>query len=416
MRLKFGLFGGGLAAAVVFVALALTSCSTSPSGSLTVTVAGLPAGAAADVDVTGPGSYSSHVTATTTLSGLAVGSYTVTPHMARASGSIVDTAYSASGGGTVAVADGATATASVTYALQPGSGKLWVADQGAGIDGFSAAQLAASGSPTPSVALANANNPNGLARDATGNLWVGTNAGVVMYGVAQLGSSGTPTPAVTIGTDGTSLASPHTMVFDTSGNLWVGNGNGNLEKFTPAQLAASGTPTPSVVLTGLGSISGLLFDGQGGLWIGSYTATGFVKLSASQLATSGAPTPDVTITDSDGPEGLAFDASGNLWVANIGADTVAMYTAAQIASSGSPTATVTISDDGSNSLTSPVALQFDNAGNLWVSTIGGASDYILKYDAADLAATGSPAPAVKLSGFTNLNWPQMVFNPPTMLP
>lgn len=416
MRFSLKKIGGGLTAMFVVATLALTSCSTSPTGSLAVNVTGLPAGASADVDISGPSGYSNHVTTTTTLTGLEVGTYTVTPHMARVSGSVVDTAYSVSGGGSVAVADGATATSSVTYALQPGSGKLWVADEGAGIDGFSAAQLAASGSPTPSVALANTNNPDGLALDVAGNLWVGTNAGVVMYSVAQLGSSGSPTPAVTVSTDGTSLYAPHTMAFDASGNLWVGNSNGNLEEFTPAQLAATGSPTPTVTLTGLGNISGMLFDAQGSLWIGAYNASGVVKLTASQLSASGAPTPDVTVTDGGGPEGLAFDASGNLWVANINDDTVTMFTPAQIASSGSPTATITIGDDGSNSLIAPVALQFDNAGNLWVSTISGTTDYVLKYNAADLAASGTPAPAVKLSGFTYLNWPQMVFNPPSELP
>ncbi len=239
---------------------------------------------------------------------------------------------------------------------------------------------------------------------------------VVKYSVAQLAGSGSPTPPVVLGSDGSSLSYPHAMAFDGSGNLWVGNGNGNLEEFTPAQLAASGTPTPSVVLTGLADISGMIFDGQGNLWIGSDNAVGVVMLSAAQLMSSGAPTPARTITDSGGPEGLAFDASGNLWVANINADAVVMYTPAQIASSGSPTATVTISDDGSNTLLEPVALQFDNGGNLWVSTIGGSTDYVLKYDAADLAATGQPAPSVVLSGFVNFNWPQMVFDPPTVLP
>ena len=47
------------------------------TGSLTVAVTGLPAGIAAQVTVTGPGSYSAGVNATTTLAGLAPGDYTI---------------------------------------------------------------------------------------------------------------------------------------------------------------------------------------------------------------------------------------------------------------------------------------------------------------------------------------------------
>ena len=97
----------------VTVAYALTS------GALTVTVTGLPGGVNAAVVVTGPSSYSQNVTATTTLTDLAPGSYTVTANTA-ANGS---TTY----GGTpvtqnVNVPVSVTpATASVAYSVMTGS-------------------------------------------------------------------------------------------------------------------------------------------------------------------------------------------------------------------------------------------------------------------------------------------------------
>src|SRR5690606_23210568 len=48
------------------------------TGSLALTVSGLPGRASAPVTVTGPGSYSQSVTATTTLNGLVEGSYAIT--------------------------------------------------------------------------------------------------------------------------------------------------------------------------------------------------------------------------------------------------------------------------------------------------------------------------------------------------
>jgi hypothetical protein len=65
----------------------------------------------------------------------------------------------------------------------------------------------------------------------------------------------------------------------------------------------------------------------------------------------------------------------------------------------------------------PVAVVFDNGGDLWVSTIGGTADNLLKYNAADLAATGSPAPAVVVSSNNiSFDWPQIVFDPPIINP
>jgi DNA-binding beta-propeller fold protein YncE len=125
----------------------------------------------------------------------------------------------------------------------------------------------------------------------------------------------------------------------------------------------------------------------------------------------------VSITTSADYEGVAFDTNGNLWVADISASQLIMFTPAQIVASGTPTPTVTISDSGSGALYEPVAVVFDNGGDLWVSTIGGTADNLLKYNAADLAATGSPAPDVVVSSNNNsFDWPQIVFDPPIVNP
>src|SRR5262245_9701443 len=70
------------AAAFVFVACSGDGPSNpgelpAQYGSLQVTISGLPAGAQAGVTVTGPGGFSRTVTATTTLTQLAAGQYTV---------------------------------------------------------------------------------------------------------------------------------------------------------------------------------------------------------------------------------------------------------------------------------------------------------------------------------------------------
>lgn len=105
-------------------AFTLASCSgENPSGptfgSLVVTISGLPGGASAGVTVTGPGGFSRVVTATTTLTSLAAGKYTIAAADVTQDGAI----YSGSPGTqTVDVNAGTTVTApGVSYSLASGS-------------------------------------------------------------------------------------------------------------------------------------------------------------------------------------------------------------------------------------------------------------------------------------------------------
>lgn len=405
--------------------LILSACggTATPTGSLDIVITGLPGNASADVTVTGPGGYNDTVGSSTTMIGLAVGTYTVTGASVRVPGAIVDTVYDASGGGAVLVTTGTPATSTIPYTTRAGTGKMWVGDDEGGIKGFAASQLASSGSPTADVLLSNASGPNGLAFDADGNLWVSLlyTPALGMYTPAQLASPGTPTPQVVIGSEGTSLRQGYAIAFDGGGNLWVANALDNrLEMFTPAQLATSGSPTPSVVLTTaaatLDNPLGMTFDDAGNLWVTSNYTPAIVKFPPNQLATSGTATASVILTANgaslDRPEGLAFDAGGNLWVVNEGgADTLVKFTPAQLAASGNPVPDVTISDNG-GALANPVGLAFDNAGDLWVANSGSSANPVVKFDAADLLTTGAPAAAVTINGFIGMDVPMIVFNPP----
>jgi hypothetical protein len=90
---------------------------TTATGALTVTVSGLPVGVSANVVITGPNAYSQGVTATTTLSGLLQGLYTMTAS-AVTSGANTYTATPATQN--VVVGGGATSSLSTTYALSGG--------------------------------------------------------------------------------------------------------------------------------------------------------------------------------------------------------------------------------------------------------------------------------------------------------
>lgn len=409
----------GLALAVIVLGLALVACGTNPGGSLSVTVAGLPTGANANVSVTGPAGYASTVTATTTLSGLTPGSYTVTANPTTSAGPIVDSAYVGVGGGSVTVSTGTTATSNVTYSARPGSGMVWTTSSSNDVVlGYSATQLASGGSLTASTQLTTSSYPDGIAVDASGDVWVTVGSDLAMFTPSQLATSSTPTPQVVITSDGTSLGGPLGLTFDAAGNLWVADsGNNAIEKYTPAQLATSGSPTPVTIGATGGSINNdfaLAFDSAGNAWVSNVSSNTLVKFTPAQLAASGTPAPTTTITATgsslDRPEGIAFDPSGNLWVANEGGstNTLVRFTPTQQSTGGSLVPSVTIS---SGALDSPVGLAFDNSGTLWVVQYGGTN--IIAFAGSDLATTGTVTPTVTItdSSLSGVDVPFLAFNP-----
>ncbi|MDQ2889784.1 MAG: hypothetical protein M3R65_04390 [Gemmatimonadota bacterium] len=112
---------GRLAAALMIMACgggggsdgsSLTPTGPGATGSLNVVVAGLPGNRVPSITVAGPNSYSSTLAAAGTLSGLAPGSYTITPGPVADVGLTYVTAPV-----TATVTANATASASVSYAL-----------------------------------------------------------------------------------------------------------------------------------------------------------------------------------------------------------------------------------------------------------------------------------------------------------
>ncbi|HXB26499.1 MAG TPA: hypothetical protein VNV25_17325 [Gemmatimonadaceae bacterium] len=418
-----------------------TPTSTAPAtGSLSVTVTA-PVATVTGLTVTGPNGYAKSITATTQLTGLAPGSYAITAQSFTTADPIVATAYQATVTGSPAtVSAGGTATSTVSYATRPGSGALWVVG---GITvgsntmstaiAYTAAQLHATSSVAPSVALSfpvtNGRNinVNEVAFDGAGNLWVvnDNTSTIVEYSSSSLGAGGSPTPTVTLQLADSSvywLA----LAFDAKGDLWaVEEDSAAIVEFTPDQLAASGSPTPAVTLR-MGPIHGgrpnplaMAFDGQGSMWLvdGSWT---IVEYTASQLTSSGTlATPAVQINSSVAyPYNLAFDQSGNLWLAhnsylNNGSPVAGHITelaASSLKSSGTASFTRTLNlPTTSPYLAFPVAIAFDDNGDLWYSDI--TSNWIAEFTAAQLMAGGNPSPAVTITSTTPVVGVSLAFDP-----
>jgi hypothetical protein len=182
-------------------------------------------------------------------------------------------------------------------------------------------------SSTPSLTLTNVLlGPTNLAFDAQGALWVTTfqnpndpknvshvHATEVSEYTPPFSSSSAPVVSISQG-----IFVANGVAFDASGNMWVANfGNDAtavLEYTKPFTAASTPSTTLAANCTG---ISGLAFDASGDLAIACPNG----GADGSVLAFTGPLTPasvtNVSITSGiNGPSAVAFDASGNLWVAN----------------------------------------------------------------------------------------------------
>jgi sugar lactone lactonase YvrE len=416
--------------------LAGIACSaTGPkTGNLAVTITA-PAGMTPSVKVAGGNGYSKTISASTTLTSLAPGSYTVTAAPVSSKNPIVDAWNTAivSGSPMTVTAGRRPDSASVVYTARAGSGGLWISNSGSAYTTvqYTAAQLAGTTSAAAATSITTGTTAQqGAAFDANGNLWLAMYGGtsVVEFSASQLTTGGTPTPAVTIsanaGANEGALESPSGLAFDASGDLWVANNaQASIVEFTPSQLAASGSPAPAVIITGAvvsGELSvfapvGVAFDASGDLWVAnrnpSYPCfivrSNLVEFTPSQLAASGSPAPAVMLIPPfgvmSGPFMLAFDASGRLWVTNSENSTssVLAFSPSQLMASGNPTPAITLTANA-GSLDGPTGLAFDASGDLWIANM--LNNSVVEFTSAQIAVSGDPAPTTVISG-SSLNAP-----------
>lgn len=346
-----------LAATGGAVACGSSSTGPAPTGSLAVTIAGATSGATT-VRIQGPHGYTRTLTATTTLTNVATGAYTIT----------TDT--------TQIVLDSIVGFRAIVGAVNNG-----------GIEGT----VTVKGNDTTRATVAfGVHRFGGLVIDGSDS------NEVLEIAPANLGASGTVTPATDI--DSTILQ-PAASTLDRHGNLWVVSyRGGRIAMFTPQQRAtANGPIVPAVVIGGLAYPWGIAVDSSGTVWVSNSQANTIVGFTADQVATSGSPAPAIVLSDTtqakrylNSASDLLFDPVGNLWVANNGG-MVDEFPRSQLLASGPLTAAVT----DSNPLIQPSRLAFDSAGNLWVSGFN-SPGYLVEYAHGQLGTNEAP-PAVVLT-------------------
>ena len=273
------------------------------------------------------------------------GTVTVELTRTRTSGTIVGTMYVATPSvNELCVMPGETSNIAITVTADPASNRLWVTDSnGAQILGLSAADLGASGAPTPAAVLSGSfTNPGGAAMGADGMLWVVDEGHVEGYANADLGAGGAVQPAIVLdGADvrGPGIPGPVDLAFDRNGSLWIANLAGSrIDRFDADALLATGEPSADATVSGpsVSAPQAIAFDREGNLWVAG-DGDSLVRFNATRLSTDVTTEADLAIQGMTpepvvgalGPaQAIAFGPDGGLWAAHFGGNVIARYSEA----------------------------------------------------------------------------------------
>jgi ligand-binding sensor domain-containing protein len=412
---------------VIAIAVALAGCSSSSTpapvvqGTLTLTF-NTPVGVNPKALVVGAG-VNTDVSSNQSLT-LPAGSYQITVRDATVvvPSSIVGKVFVGTASqNTVTVEAGKTSTVTVNYLERLGSGRLWLAEQDgvkSRLFSFAPDQILPASSdlstPTPAntVRGSEVGSPSSLALDPKGNIWVASmsNKTVMAFSPSQLEGGGNPAPIAKL----TFPEQPWALTFDSSGNLWVGTERDNFFRYAPDQQKTAGQSNLTFQRNyAFGLPRKMLFDAAGNLWMTTVNFDDKVimyrKSRLEQLASSTDFTPDVTLSDLNATS-MTFDSAGNMWLGTSKPNdapphgSVIKLTSSQFVASGSPAPALKITGFNGSS-----ALKSDALGGLWV--LVNSDNHLLHFTASQLNSSGSPTPSGTLLVGANFNQSDMLFNP-----
>ncbi len=284
------------------------------------------------------------------------------------------------------------------------SGNIYVADRinstirkitSAGVVTTLAGTAGNSGSMDGTDSAARFSNPNGIAVDASGNVYV---ADTYNHTIRKITSAGVVTTlAGTAGTygslDGTSSAArfyqPNGMAVDASGNVYVADSiNSSIRKITSAgvvtTLAGTGTALSFGSEDGIGSAArfkiplGIAVDASGNLYVADsnnyairkITSAGVVTTLAGMAGGAGSENGTGSAARFNYPRGIAVDGSGNVYVADTSNHTIRKITSASVVTTLAGIPENFGSADGTGSAArfyGPHGIAADAIGNVYVA-------------------------------------------------
>jgi sugar lactone lactonase YvrE len=237
--------------------------------------------------------------------------------------------------------------------------------------------------------------PNGLATDTSGNLFVADTANDTIRKVTSTGVVTTlaGSPEISGSADGPAATatfdSPHAVAVDAQGNIYVAD----TQNYTIRKVSSSGQVTtfagsPGVQGSADGTGSAALFDapewiavdGQGNVYVSEVYNNTIRKITSAGVVTTLAGTATVNgYADGMGgaamfsePEGLAVDAQGNIYVADSGNNAIRKITSTGIVTTlaGGTPGFVRGATDGTGSAAQfldPQGVAVDGQGNVYVA-------------------------------------------------
>jgi hypothetical protein len=271
-----------------------------------------------------------------------------------------------------------TATAAINIAHNPGSNVATLFGLQVAAAPFQPTLGSAPNDWTVSIFFSGSlRNPNGLAIDGQGNVWILTGgSGIYASGLNEANSLGALLSPVPLGYTGggLDLGDRLRIAIDSTNDVWIssltgstfyGTASGVLSKFDSSGTAISGSS--GFTGGGLNNPEGLAIDGNGNVWTVNFGNTSISEFNSSGSALS--PSSGYTgggLQESGGLDlsnTIALDSSGNVWVANFGSSN----SISEFNSSGSPISGPTGFTGGG--LASPVALAVDASGNVWTAKL-----------------------------------------------
>jgi DNA-binding beta-propeller fold protein YncE len=261
------------------------------------------------------------------------------------------------------------------------TGKIYVSDNSDSVIIYPAGST---GNAAPTATIFGAgtglNSAEGVAVDSAGNIYVANNGNNTVT-VYPIGSNGNAAPSATIGGASTGLDFPYGIAVNSvAGKIYVtndGSQSGGSDSVTIYPTNSNGNATPSATIsgpnTGLNFPLGVSLDGVGNIYVlnNASNSGGFSSVTVYPPASNGNATPMATIegrfTGLVSPEGIAVDSAGNVSVVNFG--TVPFST--EVGQS------VTFYPAGSNSNVTPTAVinrQFALTSNGMAEPVGIALD------------------------------------------
>jgi sugar lactone lactonase YvrE len=224
--------------------------------------------------------------------------------------------------------------------------------------------------------------PQGIAIDATGNVWV---ANLVANTVSEFTALGLAISSAT-GYKGGGVKGPTAIAIDLTGNAWVANlsstGESEFQGYVP-QSPSSGFP----VCTGASS-HGLAIDGLNQVWFanefgfsGAYNSEGVQNSGCiGVLSSAGVSVGNYGSGYLDNPFGIAIDGTGNVWISNQSGNSLT-----ELSSSGTPISPYPGYTGGG--LDVPDSIAIDGSGNVWAVNAGNSS--VAKFSNSGVALSPS---------------------------